>query len=93
MLLCRYQEIIQRKTNMTKQLLLGLAMAVLMCSAGFTQGKKQEAQDSEPAELKVGDEAPDWSMTGSDGKVYKLSDFKNKAGVVVAWYPMALTGG
>ena len=41
----------------------------------------------------VGDEAPDFTMTGSDGKTYKLSDFKGKQAVVVAWYPRAFTGG
>src|SRR5262245_5612129 len=45
------------------------------------------------AEPKVGDEAPDFSMVGSDGKTYKLSDFKGKQAVVVAWFPRAFTGG
>ena len=42
---------------------------------------------------KVGDEAPDFTMVGSDGKTYKLSDFKGKQAVVVAWFPRAFTGG
>jgi peroxiredoxin Q/BCP len=45
------------------------------------------------AELKVGDPAPDFEMKGSDGKTYKLSDFKDKQAVVLAWYPKAFTGG
>ena len=44
-------------------------------------------------DLKVGDEAPDFELTGSDGKDYKLSDFRDKQAVVVAWYPKAFTGG
>ena len=43
--------------------------------------------------LKVGDEAPNFEMKGSDGKTYKLSDFKGKKPVVIAWYPKAFTGG
>jgi peroxiredoxin Q/BCP len=43
--------------------------------------------------LKVGDTAPDFSLQGSDGKTYKLSDFKGKQAVVVAWFPKAFTGG
>ena len=43
--------------------------------------------------LKVGDKAPDFSLKGTDGKTHKLSDFKGKQPVVVAWYPKALTGG
>ena len=44
-------------------------------------------------ELKAGDDAPDFTMVGSDGKSYQLSDFKDKQAVVVAWYPRAFTGG
>jgi len=44
------------------------------------------------ADLKEGDAAPDFELTGSDGKSYKLADMKGKA-VVVAWYPKAFTGG
>jgi len=45
-------------------------------------------------DLKVGDTAPDFTMQGSDGKTYKLSEL-NKQGkaVVVAWFPRAFTGG
>ncbi len=45
-------------------------------------------------ELKVGDTAPDFTMMGSDGKSYSLSEL-NKQGkaVVVAWFPRAFTGG
>lgn len=57
--------------------LLGLAMAA----------------NSQAAELKSGDAAPDFSLAGSDGKTYKLSDYKGKQAVVVAWFPKAFTGG
>ncbi|HVK57434.1 MAG TPA: peroxiredoxin [Candidatus Kapabacteria bacterium] len=43
--------------------------------------------------LKVGDEAPNFELKGSDGKTYKLSDFKGKQAVVLAWFPKAFTGG
>lgn len=45
------------------------------------------------AELKAGDAAPDFELKGSDGKTYKLSEFKGKKPVVVAWFPKAFTGG
>ena len=48
---------------------------------------------SSAADVKVGGAAPDFEMTGSDGKTYKLSDFKGKQAVVIAWYPKAFTGG
>jgi len=44
-------------------------------------------------ELKVGDQAPDFSLQASDGKTYKLSDFKGKQAVVLAWFPKAFTQG
>jgi hypothetical protein len=45
------------------------------------------------AGLKVGDTAPDFALPGSDGKTYKLSDYKGKQAVVIAWFPKAFTGG
>jgi peroxiredoxin Q/BCP len=45
------------------------------------------------AEPAVGDDAPNFTLTGSDGKEYKLSDFEGKQAMVVAWYPKAFTGG
>ncbi len=42
---------------------------------------------------KVGDDAPDFELKGSDGVVHKLSNFKGKKAVVVAWFPKAFTGG
>jgi peroxiredoxin Q/BCP len=46
-----------------------------------------------PAELKVGDQAPEFSLQASDGKTYKLSEFRGKRAVVVAWFPKAMTRG
>ena len=46
-----------------------------------------------PSGLDVGDLAPDFALTGSDGKTHRLSDFKGKQAVVIAWFPKAFTGG
>jgi len=43
-------------------------------------------------ELKVGDQAPDFSLPGSDGKTYSLSQLQGKY-VVLAWFPKAFTAG
>jgi peroxiredoxin Q/BCP len=45
------------------------------------------------AELKVGDEAPDFTLQASDGKTYRLSEFEGKESVVIAWFPKAFTQG
>ncbi len=43
--------------------------------------------------LKVGDAAPDFTLPGTDGKAHKLSDYKGKKSVVLAFYVLAFTGG
>jgi len=43
--------------------------------------------------LQVGDPAPDFILNGSDGVTYRLSDYKEKQAVVIAWFPKAFTGG
>jgi len=45
------------------------------------------------AELKVGDRAPDFALPDQQGQVVKLSDFKGKKNVVLAFYVLAFTGG
>jgi peroxiredoxin Q/BCP len=45
------------------------------------------------AELKVGDQAPEFTLQASDGQEYRLSDFRGKQAVVVAWFPRAFTSG
>jgi len=45
------------------------------------------------AELKVGDVAPDFTLQGTDGKTHKLSEYRGKQAVVVAWFPRAFTQG
>lgn len=43
--------------------------------------------------LKVGDRAPDFTLPSTDGKDVKLSDFRGKKNVVLAFFPAAFTGG
>jgi thioredoxin-dependent peroxiredoxin len=46
-----------------------------------------------PILLNVGDVAPDFALTGSDGSVHQLSDSLGREAVVLAWFPKAFTGG
>lgn len=64
-------------------------LSAIIAAAAMLGGFAATAQ----AELKAGDMAPDFSLPGSDGKTYKLSDFKGKQAVVIAWFPKAFTGG
>lgn len=43
--------------------------------------------------LEAGDPAPDFTLQGSDGKTYSLSDYRGKQAVVLAWFPKAYTRG
>ena len=45
------------------------------------------------ADLNPGDQAPEFSLPGSDGAVHRLADQKGKRPVVLAWFPKAFTGG
>ena len=53
------------------------------------------AQQAPPPKthLKVGDKAPEFTLRATDGKIYKLSDFKGQKNVVLAIYVLAFTGG
>ena len=44
-------------------------------------------------ELEVGDVAPDFTLLANDWKPVKLSDFRGKKNVVLAFYVLAFTGG
>lgn len=73
-------------------LLLGLlAGALSMTAPAFAQADKQGS--SMP---KVGDAAPDFTLKyfdGNDLKDVKLSDYRGKKSVVLAFYVFAFTGG
>jgi peroxiredoxin len=66
------------------------ALALTACAGLFGQ------QPGDPAPLKVGDEAPNFTLNGTlGGKTTKvtLADFKGKNPVVLAFFPAAFTGG
>lgn len=56
-------------------------------------GIAQTAPKPPDTHLKAGMEAPDFSLTDTAGKPVKLSDFRGKKNVVLAFYVLAFTGG
>lgn len=41
----------------------------------------------------VGEPAPEFELSASDGNRYALADFRDRKGVVIAFFPKAFTGG
>jgi thioredoxin-dependent peroxiredoxin len=59
-------------------------LTLAMASALLAQAPKTH--------LKVGDEAPEFTLPSSTGKPISLKDYRGKP-VVVAFFPAAFTGG
>ena len=75
---------------MTVGLGLAFGIGVLMAQG---PAPAAPAAPAVPTVVKVGDMAPDFSLQGTDGKTHKLSEYRGKTAVVVAWFPKAFTGG
>ena len=81
--------------------LLILLLATLAVSGVAQQATTPAPQPAAPAQqpappkthLKVGQPAPEFILTDTEGKQVKLSDFKGKQNVVLAFYVLAFTGG
>jgi hypothetical protein len=60
-------------------------------AAGCASSGGGTAAPSGPPE--VGSPAPEFALPGSDGKTHRLSDYRGKQVVVLAWFPEAFSGG
>jgi thioredoxin-dependent peroxiredoxin len=67
--------------------LLPLAFAAIGMLAG------PAAAQTPAVELKVGDQAPDFTLQATDGKTYSLSKDLKGRWVALAWFPKAFTAG
>jgi cytochrome oxidase Cu insertion factor (SCO1/SenC/PrrC family) len=76
-----------------KAILAGCAGLLLALTTGTVPAQSPAAGAPKPPALKVGDVAPDFTLPGTDGKTYKLSDFRGQKNVVLAFYVLAFTGG
>ena len=69
-----------------------LFLSLLLLAVFSVAAVAQQAPPSK-THLKVGDKAPEFTLRATDGKTYKLSDFKGQKNVVLAIYVLAFTGG
>jgi cytochrome oxidase Cu insertion factor (SCO1/SenC/PrrC family) len=70
-----------------------LIFAILLTTALSVAALGQAAPAPPATHLKVGMPAPDFTLNDTNGKPVKLSDFKGKKNVVLAFYVLAFTGG
>jgi len=61
--------------------------------AGAQAGAAPQQPTAPQTQLKVGDPAPDFALTDTEGQTVRLSDFRGKKTVVLAFYVLAFTGG
>ena len=73
-------------------LTMGLVGALAAVTV-MAQAPAPNAAPAVPTVVKVGDMAPDFTLPGTDGKTHKLSEYRGKQAVVVAWFPKAFTQG
>jgi cytochrome oxidase Cu insertion factor (SCO1/SenC/PrrC family) len=63
-------------------------------SAGGANDRAASQPPTAPqTQLKVGETAPDFTLTDTEGQQVRLSDFRGKKNVVLAFYVLAFTGG
>lgn len=72
-----------------RKLSLSMAIGLLLAIGVFGQ----LAPNATAATLKVGDMAPDFTLNDTNAQKVKLSDFRGKNNVVLAFYVFAFTGG
>lgn len=68
-------------------------LTTVMIAVGQTPPKQTTTPAPPKTHLKVGEPAPDFTLPDTTGKPVKLSDFKGKKNVVLAFYILAFTGG
>jgi peroxiredoxin Q/BCP len=68
-------------------------LPLALVASGLLASPVMAQTTSTTAELKVGDQAPDFTLPATDGKTYTLSKDLKGRWVVLAWFPKAFTAG
>ena len=75
-----------------------IPFVMALCLAGILTAPSVRAQQPPQPQiahttLKVGDMAPDFTLRSDQGAMVKLSDYRGKKNVILAFYVLAFTGG
>ena len=81
-----------------KRTIILAAFVLALATAAFGQGTPAPSPSpavtaAPPSKFKVGDVAPDFELVDTARNKVKLSDFRGKKNVVLAFYVLAFTGG
>lgn len=68
-------------------------MLAVIAAMVFSVGSFAQTPTAPATHLKAGDKAPDFELTDTTGNKVKISDFRGKKNVVLAFYVLAFTGG
>jgi cytochrome oxidase Cu insertion factor (SCO1/SenC/PrrC family) len=94
-----------RKSSTTVLVIIAVSLFCLTCQKsapptgpGANASSANSSAAAQPpaapqTQLKVGDRAPDFELTDTEGQKVRLSDFRGKKNVVLAFYVLAFTGG
>jgi cytochrome oxidase Cu insertion factor (SCO1/SenC/PrrC family) len=79
----------------TEMLMRGIVLAVVLgLAAAAAPDAKQCATAATAARAPaVGEMAPAFTLPGTDGRTYRLSDYRDKQVVVLSWFAKAFTDG
>ena len=75
---------------MKTRILTALLVAIALLLAAPAPGQKPAVAKTH---LKVGDTAPEFTLLSQTWKPVKLSEFRGKKNVILAFYVLAFTGG
>ncbi len=77
---------------MKRALLASFVMIALLLALPSPAQQSQQPAIAK-TNLKVGDVAPDFTLPDQNGKPVRLSEFRGKKNVILAFYVLAFTGG
>ncbi len=78
---------------MRKALPILLGGVLLLAGSTARLAAQSKEPGPPPPKIKVGDMAPDFTLTNQYGQKVSLRDFRGKKNVVLAFYVFAFTGG